>query len=312
MFRGVLKPVQHFIQYFKVILICYKNSLYQSKMTKYEFSHWLHMYSYIVFAMNMGDGAECKTCIGVPEWFQRWVLKKFFSSRKGCRSGKSKRSCFFCFLQLLAWKDSFVKRGKVGGGGWSQVAVEVRFCKKAFHARKISGRSYNLFWIVGRIHGIAATSWPPPGLTGFLSTTLLPQICASRLTFFTLRRISEEIQFLSRTVLAPPGQSWPTATAIATEPFYTNQVFSLPWPSAMPCPAWLRHVLFICRIPKGSRWMNTKRVCCKTRMVRIVTTLSNKDKDKKCFPQNMDGRHCDNFINQVNLIAAVPINWINL
>ena len=97
------------------------------------------------------------------------------------------------------------KEEKWAGGGWSQVAVEgkARFCKKAFHARKISGRSYNLFWIVGRIHGIAATSWPPPGLTGFLSTTLLPQICASRLTFFTLRRISEEIQFLSRTVLAP-------------------------------------------------------------------------------------------------------------
>ena len=46
-----------------------------------------------------------------------------------CRSGKSKRSCFFCFLQLLPWKDSFVKRGKVGGqwlvssGRWRESAV---------------------------------------------------------------------------------------------------------------------------------------------------------------------------------------------
>ena len=51
---------------------------------------------------------------------------------------------------------------------------------------------YNLFWIVGRIRRIAAASSAQPGLTGFLSTPLFPQILRLKIYF---PRYNRSIQF---------------------------------------------------------------------------------------------------------------------
>ena len=242
-------------------------------MPRYEFSHWLFMY-YSVFGMNMGDGAECKTCIGVPEWFQMGFKKSFFSSRKGCRS-----SAVVSFVSCSCYHERIPlsKEEKWAGSGWSQVAVEgkARFCKKAFHARKISGRSYNLFWIVGRIHGIAATSWPPPGLTGFLSTTLLPQICASRLTFFTQENI------------------WRNSISVAD---CTCPSWSIMTNSHRNC-----HQAFLHQSSVFITLAISNALSCLTASCIVYLPDSKRkpmDEYKKGLWQNKDGQNCDNFVKQ--------------
>ena len=99
---------------------------------------------------------------------------------------------------------------------------------------------YNLFWIVGRIRRIAAASSAQPGLTGFLSTPLFPQILRLKIYFPRYNRSIQFNFYLEQRSVS--GSLVLFFSFLVSCPLCTVTFFYI--------LARLQHVLFICGIPQ--------------------------------------------------------------
>ena len=190
----------------------------------------------------------------------------------------SKRSCFFCFLQLLAWKDSFVKRGKVGGqwlvssGRWRESAV----------LQESISCSEN----IGQVLQSVLDSWPDPrNCSHFLAAARINWISLND-TFTTDLRL--KINFLHS-----EENIWRNSISVAD---CTCPSWSIMTNSHRNC-----HQAFLHQSSVFITLAISNALSCLTASCIVYLPDSKRkpmDEYKKGLWQNKDGQNCDNFVKQ--------------